>query len=128
MTLRDYLVLSLAALVWGSTIGISALYLYYSGILARHMKVHHPDIWADRIATNYSPYYSYHWSRPARFLGFVIKGSDRTPSDEELCRLVRISRLLALGCMVGFVVSIVVTSALPHFHVPPPPGYSSYRY
>ena len=127
MALRDFLAVSVVAIVWASTIGICALYLYYSGILARHMRVHHPEVWADRIAVAYRPYYFNHWSRPVRFLNFVIKGNDKARSDDELYRLLGISRLLALGCMVGITVSIVVTVALPDFHLPPPPGYSRYR-
>jgi hypothetical protein len=124
--LRNYLDLplnlSLVVFVWVATIGISALYFYYSGLLMRHLKMHHPNVWADRVQ---KPFYL--GDGGAMFLYFVILGSYKGVSDEELFRLVWILRLLALGCAVGIPASIIVTAAFPDFHLPPPGGYGSLK-
>jgi hypothetical protein len=110
MAHRDYFELSLVAFVLVATIGVSASYFYYSGLLTTRIKARHPNVWAD------------HFQKPiilgdegsGAFWYFVVLGRYKGLFDEELRKLLWISRLLALGCAVGIPASIIAMAvAIP---------------
>jgi len=83
--------------VWAATIGVSGLYLHYSSLLAKRLRLSNPTLLASRLRFGPIPN--------------VILSPTKV-SEEEALKLVLPLRILAISDIIGIVASIVMIGLL----------------